>query len=134
MEGFYYGGGIAGSTVVSLLLDTHTLEIGDGYFQFWYDAFSDDLKQLGPQLKTIRFGISDELEPFKSSDEYGDWGGDELDEIEELVKYRCEQGRPFSTVERMVVNGSERSDRQPEDCVWRCFYGSRKLGQYVRPA
>ena len=126
----HFGG--AGSTAISLLLDAHTLEIGDGYFPFWYDTFLDDLKELGPQLKTVRFGIWDELEPFQSSDEYQDWGGGGLlDDIEELVKYRYEQGRPFSVVERMVVSGSERSNRQ-QDYVWRCFYGSRKLSRYVQ--
>ena len=124
--------GGTGSTALSLLLDAHTLEIGDGYFPLWYDGFLNDLKQLGPQLKTIRFAISDDLEPFRSREyEYEDWGGFLLDDIEELAKYRCEQGRPFSIVERMVVSESERSNRQ-QDYVWRCFYGSRKLGQYVQ--
>ena len=127
------GTGGTASTVVSLLLDAHTLEIGYGYFPHWYDGFLSDLKQLaGPRLKTIRFGISDTQEPFRSrEEEYEDWGGYLLDPIEELVKYRCEQGQPFSVVERMVVSGSERSNRQ-QDYVWRCFYGSRELSQYVR--
>jgi hypothetical protein len=122
-----------GVTVAALLTDAHTLEIGEGYWASWYNGFVDDLKQLGPQLTTIRFAVSDEHEPFQGrGDEYEEWGGGELDRIEELVKYRYEQGRPFSTVERMVVSGSERTNRQ-QDYVWRCFYGSRKLGQYVRP-
>ena len=126
----HFGG--AGSTAISLLLDADTLEIGDGYFPFWHDTFLDDLKELGPQLKIIRFGIWDELEPFNSNNEYQDWGGGGLlDDVEDLVKYRCEQGRPFSVVERMVTSESERSNRQ-QDYVWRCFYGSRKLSQYVR--
>jgi len=119
-------------TFVSVLLDTHTLEIGNAYFPFWYYGFLDDLMHLGPQFKTIRFAISDEMEPYDESDEYEDCGGFYLDKIEELVKYRYEQGRPFSVVERMVVGGSERTNRQ-EDYVWRSFYGSRKLSQYVRP-
>jgi len=120
------------STAASLLLDAHTLEIGDEYFPFWYNGFLGDLKQLGPQLRTIRFAISDTQEPFQSrGDEYEDWGGYLLDGIEELVKHRCEEGRPFSVVERMVVSGGERSNRQ-QDYAWRCFYGSRDLGQYVR--
>ena len=117
-------------TFLSLLSDAHTLEIGDGYFPFWYHGFVCDLKQLGPQLKIIRFAVSDELEPFMGSDEH--WGSFFLDRIEELVKYRFEQGRPFSAVERMVVHESERTNRH-EDYVWRCFYGSRKIGQYVQP-
>lgn len=123
-----------GMTVVSLLTDVHTLEIGRHYWTRWYNGFVDDLKHLGPQLKTIRFAISDEHEPFKGRDEeYADWGGDLLDKIEELVKFRFEEGRPLSVVERMVVSRSERTNRQ-EDYVWRCFYGSRKLSRYVRPA
>jgi len=120
-------------TFVSVLLDAHTLETGNTYFPFWYDGFFlDDLKKLGPQFKTIRFAVPEELEPFEESDEYEGCGGFFLDKIEELVKYRFEQGRPFSVVERMVVGGSERTNRQ-EDYVWRSFYGSRKLSRYVRP-
>ena len=127
----YHAGG-EGVTVVSLLTDVQTLEIGKGYWTLWYNGFVEDLKHLGPQLTTIRFAISDTDEPFRARDEeYEDWGGFLLDEIEELVKFRCEQGRPFSVVERMVVDRSERTNRQ-EDYVWRCFYGSRKLGQYIR--
>jgi hypothetical protein len=87
--GYWPGHDIA---FVSLLLDAHTLEIGNDYFPPGYDGLLDDLKRLGPQLKTIRFAISDELEPFKGSVGYEDWGGGQLDRIEELVKYRFEQG------------------------------------------
>ena len=120
-----------GVTLASLLVDVRTVEIGKGYWTSWYNSFVEDLKQTGPQLKTVRFAISDEHEPFQRDEEYEDWGGLLLDEIEELVRFRFEQGRPFSVVERMVVSGSERTNRQ-EDYVWRCFYGSRRLGQYVR--
>lgn len=118
--------------LLPLLSDVHTLEIGKGCFPFWYHGFLDDLKQLGPQLKVIRFGISGELEPFRGSSEYEVCGGLFLDRIEELVKYRFGQGHPFSVIERMVAGGSEQTNRQ-EDYVWRCFYGSRRLSQYVRP-
>ena len=119
-------------TLLSLLSDVRALEIGNGYFPSWYNGFSDDLKQLGPQLKIIRFAVSDELEPFKGSEKYDILGGRFLDKIEELVKYRFEQGRPLSVIERMSVGGSEQINRQ-QDYVWRCFYGSRRLSQYVRP-
>jgi len=121
-----------GITVASLLTDVHTLEIGKNYWASWYNGFMADLKDLGPELKTIRFEISDEHEPFEGRDEYDEWGGELLDQIEELVKHRFEQGRPFSVVERLVVGGSERINRQ-QDYVWRCFYGSRKLDRYVVP-
>ena len=121
------------ATFASMLLDAHILEIGDGYFPFWYDGFVEDLQQLGSQLKILRFAIPEEMELF------GGNGGDEEDrdillgEITELVKYRFEHGRPLSSVERMVVGGDERSNRQ-QDFVWRCFYRSYMLGQYVQPA
>jgi len=120
-----------GVTLASLLVDVRTLEIGKGYWTSWYNSFVEDLKQIGPQLKTIRFAISDEHEPFQRDEEYELWDGFLLDQIEELVRFRFDQGRPFSVVERMVVSGSERTNRQ-EDYVWRCFCGSRRLSQYVR--
>lgn len=116
-----------------MLLDAHILEVGDGYFPSWYDGFVEDLQQLGPQLKILRFAIPEGMELF------GGNGGDEEDrdillgEITELVKYRFEHGRPLSSVERMVVGGDERLNRQ-QDFVWRCFYRSYMLGQYVQPA
>jgi len=121
-----------GSAVFPLLTDVHTMEVGRDYLSYWYPGFLDDLKQLGPQLKTIRFELEEDTEPFKDrGDVYGYWGGKLLDQIEELVKYRFEHGRPFSVVERMVVRETERDGRQ-QDYVWRCFYGDRGLGQYVR--
>jgi len=123
-----YGGGV---TFVSLLLDAHTLEIGDGYFPFWYDGFLDDLKQLGPQLKIIRFAISEELEPFPEDDD-SLWDGELLDSIEDLVQYRFHQGRPLSAVERMVTNKGERANRE-QDFIWRCFYNDREICKYVQP-
>ena len=119
-----------GRAVVPLLMDAYTLEVGCDYL---YSDFLDDLKQLGPQLKTIRFEVWEEMESFRESgDEYERRGGSLLDQIEDLVKYRFEQGHPFSAVERMVVSESETLNRL-QDHVWRRFYDGRNLGQYVRP-
>jgi len=119
-------------TFVSVLMNAHTLEIGDGYFPFWYDDFLDDLKQLGPQLRTIRFAISEELEPFPEDDDSSFWDGELLDSIEDLVRYRFHQGRPLSAVERMVTSKGERANRE-QDFIWRCFYNDRELCKYVQP-
>jgi len=122
-----------GSAVFPLLTDIHTMEVGRDYLSHWYPGFLDDLNQLGAQLKTIRFELEEDAEPFKDrGDMYKRWGGKVLDQIEELVKYRFEHGRPFSAVERMVVSETEKEGRL-QDYVWRCFYGDRGLGQYVRP-
>ena len=119
-------------TFVSMLLDAHTLEIGSGYFPFWYDGFLDDLKQL-PQLKTIRFAIPEGLEAFPGDDDddISLWDYELLDTIGDLVQYRFYQGRSLSTVERMVTSECGRTDRE-QDFVWRCFYGDRELSKYVQ--
>ena len=125
--------GSDGSAILPLLADAHTLEVGRDYLLLWYDEFLDDLKQFGPQLKTIRFELEEGTEPFEDrGDVYNRWGGKLLDQIEELVKYRFEDGHPFSVVERMVICETERESRL-QNYVWRCFYGGRRLGQYVRP-
>ncbi|KAF9647975.1 hypothetical protein BDM02DRAFT_3116147 [Thelephora ganbajun] len=124
--------GRGGGEEILPLMNVHTLEIGDGYVPLFYSGFMDDLKELGPQLKTIRFEIPEGTDPFKKSDRYEGWGGSLLNNIEDLVKYRFEQGRPFSSVERMVVSESEWVNRQ-QDHVWRCFYDDRRLDQYIRP-
>jgi len=128
------GGGGGGTATFSLLADSHNLEVGRGYLTLWYNGFLDDLKRFGPQLKTIRFEVWEEMEPF-GKDGYEDkmYGHDLLDSIEELVKYRFENGCPFSAVERLVVCESEGSNRR-QDHVWRCFYNDRKPGQSVRPS
>jgi len=117
-------------TIISFLMDVDTLEVGNGYVPGFHDGFWDDLKQLGPRLKTIRFEIPEGMEPPRLSD--GRWGEYPLDDIGDLVRYRFEQGRPFSSVERMVVSESERINRQ-QDFLWRCFYCHYRLDQYVRP-
>ena len=120
------------TTIVLLMMDAHTLEVGCNYLMGWYSSFWEDLKQLGTQLKTIRFEVSDDMEPCLD-DGYteDDWDSDIWDSIEDLVQYRFEQGRPFSSVERLVVSEGERENRL-QAYVWRCFYGGRRICQYVR--
>ena len=112
------------SSVALLMMDAQTLEVGSTYLLGWYKSFWEELKQLGTQLKTIRFEVSKDMEPIDDSYMW--------DHIEDLVKYRFEQGRPFSAVERMVVSESDRENRL-QAYVWRCFYVARKLDQYIRP-
>ncbi|KAF9644890.1 hypothetical protein BDM02DRAFT_829537 [Thelephora ganbajun] len=120
------------TTVVLLMMDAQTLEVGCNYLMGWYTSFWEDLKQLGAQLKTIRFEVSGDMEPCPDDGfMHEDWDDEIWDSIEDLVKYRFDRGRPFSTIERLVVSESERENRL-QAYVWRCFYGSRKLGQYVR--
>jgi len=118
------------SSAVLLMMDAQTLEVGFNYLQGWYRSFWEDLKQLGTQLKTIRFEVSDEMEPCRGND----CSHEEcfMDTIEDLVKCRFDRTRPFSAVERMVVSENDRENRL-QAYVWRCSYGVRKLGQYVRP-
>ena len=118
-------------TFASMLSDVHTLEIGIGYFPYWYDAFLDDLKQLGPQLKNIRLEIPEGLEPFPG--DVNLWEDSELvDSIEDLVQDRFLQGRPLSAFERMVTSDSERLNRE-QDFVWRCLYDGRELSKFIKP-
>lgn len=121
------------STFISVLSDAHTLEIGNGYFPCWYDTFLDDLKKLGPQLKTIRFAIPDELESFRGDGD-GNWQQDSglLNNIEDLVRYRFNQGRPLATVERMVTSKDERRNGE-QGWTWKRFYNGRQLSEFVQP-
>ena len=119
------------NTIVLLMLDAQTLEVGYNYMVGWDRGFWGEVKQLGTQLKTIRFEVSGEMECV--DDDEWDVDDEVWDNIEDLVKYRFDQGRPFSTVGRLVVSGSDRDNRM-QDYAWRCFYGCRKVGQYVRPA
>ena len=121
-----------GNGAIALLTDVCVLEVGRGYVPNFYPNFWDDLKGLGPQLKTIRFEIPEETEPFRGwADEYKKWGGEPLDAIEDLVIYRSSHGRPFSCVERMVVSDSKQVNRE-QKFVWRYFFNDRRLGRYIQ--
>lgn len=120
-----------GHRMITLFTNVHTLEIGRGYAPNFYPEFWNDLKRLGPQLKTIRFEIPEETEPFRGSSKgYDICGGKLLDVIEGLVAYRSEHKRPFSAVERMVASENERVNRR-QDLVWKYFYNERYLDQYI---
>lgn len=72
--------------VITLLTNVHTLEIGHGYAPDCYPDFWNHQKELGSQLKTIRFEIPGETEPIRlRGREYEACGGELLDGIEELV-------------------------------------------------
>lgn len=123
------------SGMFSLLMDAHTLEIDNAFTSILPD-FWDDLKEGGPQLKTTRFEVLEDMEPLQQS------GGDQesetlegtvLDRIEELVVYRFKHGRPFSSVERMIVSGVSEEVNQQQESLWRRFYNDRRLYQYLQP-
>ena len=95
------------------------------------DMFWAGLKGLGPQLRTIRFEVPERLEPFGGSDDpTWFWAVRVLDRIADLVEHRFKEGRPFSTVERMVVSEDEQVDSL-QDRVWRRFYDGRRIWEYL---
>lgn len=114
-----------------LMADAHTLDIGLTYLENY--CFQAKLKQLGPQLKTIRFEISEKMNPIKGLGDHRLPGDSQvLDRIAKLIEHRFKEGRALSTVERMVVSENEQVNRL-QDRVWRQFYDSRKIGEYLVP-
>ena len=127
----------------ALMVDAHTLEFGLSYSACWGEKFWAELKELGPQLKTIRFEVSEKVGPFGRLDDpdcnwspgcFGIpkrcWGDRSLNNIADLVEHRFKEGRPFSTVERLVISEDERVN-QMQDHVWRCFCDSRGIQDYL---
>jgi hypothetical protein len=112
------------------MMDAQTLEVGFNYLLGWYETFWEGLKQLGPQLKTIRFEVSEEKMELCAFDHciHGGRSCSRWGVIEDLVKYRFDQGRPFSVVERMVVSENDRANRM-QAYMWRYSYGIRNLDQ-----
>jgi len=117
--------------IAELMVDAHTLDIGLTYSEDrWFQA---KLKQLGPQLKTIRFEISEKMNPIRGPGEQRvPWDSQVLDGIADLIEYRFKMGWALSTVERMVVSEDQQVDRL-QDRVWRQFYDSRKIEEYLAP-
>jgi hypothetical protein len=114
-----YSGDESGvGAVIALFMDAHTVEIGYGCACFYhgftclYPSFLRDLKELGPQVRTVRFEIPEREETCRRSPAFledCDPRGERLfDAIQDLVTYRAKWGRPFSSVERMVNSESEK--------------------------
>jgi len=58
----------------------------------WHnDTFWNRVKQAGPQLKTIRFEVSENIDPLSSRIDDLDPDNQVFSRIEGLVKYRFEQ-------------------------------------------
>ena len=107
----------------------HTLEICRSLpcpsHGFWWRH----MRQLGPQLKNIRFEmpLPEETGLFQDNDPRVEML---FQAIEDLVVDSFKQGRPFSSVERMAVGESEQVKRQ-QGLIWRRFYDGRHLDQYI---
>lgn len=109
-----------GDAMTTLLMDAHTLELGCVCVEYFCPDLWIQLKKVGPQLKTVRFGagsvLMDDCPRTNSL----------LGRIEDLVAYMFEHGRPISSVGCMMVSRNER-----QDSVWESFY-RRRLHRYVR--
>jgi hypothetical protein len=118
--------------ITALMVDAYTLDIGLTYSGCQGDNFWAKLKQLGPQLKTIRFEVSEKMVPFGGlSDPESPWDDHIiLDKIADLVKHRFKEDRPLVTVERMVVSEDERVNWL-QDFVWRWFRSGRRIQEYL---
>ena len=121
----------ASDIVQTLMADAHTLDIGLTYPMWWGDRFWRQLGQLGSHLKTMRFQVTEEVEPL------GGWASARyrpddfvFEKIADLVEYRFRVGRPLSTVERMIVSEDEEVNRV-QDRVWRRFYDTRGIRKYL---
>jgi len=121
------------TTITGMMVDAHTVDIGLTYSGCWSGKFWAELRQLGPQLKTIRFEVSEKMEPFGGASGPNSVYVDRvLDNIADLVEYRFREGRPFSTVGRMVVSEDEQVNRL-QDNMWRWLYNYRNLQKYLAP-
>jgi len=126
--------GFSPMVITTLMADAQTVEMGMSYSGCKSNTLWAELKQLGPQLKVIRFEISEELDPLGGSNDLSPFLDDKvLERIADLVEYRLKEGRPFSTVERMVGSEDEWVDLQ-QDRVWRSFYEDRRIGEYLASA
>ena len=128
-----YPYGSFSTPLTALMADAHTVDIGLSYSEYWGGEFWIELQELGPQLKTIRFEVSEKMGPFGGSSDPDYCGGHILDKIADLVEHRFKGGRPFSTVERMIVSGDKRVDRL-HDHVWGSFCDGRRIREYLASA
>ena len=111
---------------IGLMASARTVEIGLVYSGSRDDGFWEGLKHLGRGLKTMRFEIPGTLEPCgESSDDRSVW-----DKIAELVETRYKDGRPLSTLERMVVTKDEKANRL-QDRAWEAFLEDRGIRSYL---
>ena len=86
--------------VITVFMDAHTLVVCCGRAVYFYPNFLGILKAVGPNLKTIRFEITEKIE--SSWDYERKWRKILLEHAEDLAAYRFE----ISLVESAIVSGS----------------------------
>ena len=139
--------------VSTFMRDADTLEIGLYYSGWWNGGLWDELKLLGPQLRTLRLEAIKHVAPLDDtipSDPYVPKKKGEgfernrvrpcairdnyvFDMVAELAERRLREGYPLSSVERMIVNDDEEENRLL-DHVWGWLYHDRGIEKYLAHA
>ena len=103
-----------------LFVNAEVLEVNASFADRWYLHFWDDLKKIGPLLTTLC------LEVAKGMDI-----GTFADSVKEFVKARLEQGTPLRGLERMTFEGMSEEDDRKSEKLWKEFWASLDIDQYL---
>ena len=111
------------ASYLPLFVNAKVLEISASFADHWYLNLWDDLKEIGPQLTTLRLEVTQ-------------WMDTEVTEmfagsVKEVVKVRLEKGMPLERLERMRFEGMSKEDERKSERLWEEFRASLDIDQYL---
>ena len=102
-----------------LFVNAKVLEIGASFADLWYHDFWKDVRNVGPQLTTLRLEVIEGMKPAVSKS------------VEKLVRERFDNGIPLVKLERMRFEGMSEDDEEKAERLWGGFRAGVNIDQYL---
>ena len=106
-------------TPLPLFTNAKVIEIGASFAGPWYPTFWSDLRNVGPQLTTLRLEIAEGR------------GSEVAKLVKRLVKARWEKGMPLTKLERMEYEEETGEDKAKAKELWEGFRAGLDIDQYL---
>lgn len=104
---------------LSLIINAKVLEVDASSVGHWYPNFWGDLEKIGPQLTTLRLGVTQSTERAVATS------------VKKFVKTRLEKGMPLGKLERMTFEGVSEQDDVKAEGLWGNFRAGLGIEQYL---
>ena len=102
-----------------LFVNAKVLEIGAVFADRWYRDFWKDLKNIGPQLTTLRLEVAEGM------------GLTVAESVRGFAKARLEKGMPLMKLERMRFEGLDGEGEEKAEKLWEEFRAGLNIDQYL---
>ena len=104
---------------LSLIINARVLEVDASSVSHWYPNFWGDLEKIGPQLTTLRLGVTQRTERAVATS------------VKKFAKTRLEKGVPLGKLERMTFEGVSEQDEVKARGLWEIFRARLGIDQYL---